>query len=99
MPILAVRRSRVALIIGSALCAFHPLSMPALAQGDDAAKKGTKEETVITDKNRDKVRLTPDQQGVVDKLIRLPETVNVAYATHGQDRTGLHLEREGRRVW
>ncbi len=77
MPILAVRRSRVALIIGSALCAFHPLSMPALAQGDDAAKNGTKEETVITDKNRDKVRLTPDQQGVVDKLIRLPETVNV----------------------
>lgn len=76
MPILAVRRSSVALIISSALCAFHPLSMSALAQGDDAAKKGAKEET-ITDKNRDTVRLTPDQQGVVDKLIRLPETVNV----------------------
>ena len=53
--------------------------MPALAQGtgDDPGKKGAKEETVITDKNRDQVRLTPDQQGVVDKLIRLPETVNV----------------------
>ena len=79
MPILAVRRSSVALIIGSALCAFYPLSMPLLAQGtgDNAGKKGPKEQTVITDKNRDQVRLTPDQQGVVDKLIRLPETVNV----------------------
>jgi len=79
MPILAIRRSSVALIIGSALCAFYPLSMPLLAQGtgDNAGKKGPKEQTVITDKNRDQVRLTPDQQGVVDKLIRLPETVNV----------------------
>jgi hypothetical protein len=65
--------------MGSALCAFYPLSIPGQAQvrGDDAGKKGPKEHTVITDGNRDQVRLTPDQQGVVDKLIRLPETMNV----------------------
>ena len=53
--------------------------MPLSAQsaGKDTGKKRAKEHTIITDKHRDQVRLTPDQQEVVNKLIRLPETVNV----------------------
>ena len=55
------------------------MSALVLAQeaGDDAAKKAPKEHMVITGKNRDQVRLTPEQQGVVDKLTRLPGTANI----------------------
>ena len=78
MPMLALRRSRVASIIGSALGGLFALSMPLWAQvgGDDVGKNGQEEPMVITGQNRDQVRLTPEQQRVVDKLIRLPETVN-----------------------
>ena len=36
---------------------------------------------VITGHSRDQVHLTPEQQGVVDKVIRLPETVNMGVLT------------------
>jgi hypothetical protein len=66
--------------------AWMTLGTPVLAQsaGEDTGKKGPKEHTVITDKNRDQVHLTPEQQGVVDKLIRLPETVNIGVVNLGE---------------
>src|SRR5262245_51587091 len=60
-------------IIGVCACALF-VAVPVLTQpaADDRGK-------VITDeKNRDQLRLTPEQQAIVDKVARSPETVNVS---------------------
>jgi len=59
------------LIIGTYLAAL--LVVPVLAQASDGASK-----IVITDENRNKMRLTAEQQAVVDKVGRSPELVNVS---------------------
>ena len=92
MPVLASRKSSVSMIIGSVLCALYPMSALVLAQaaGDDAAKKAPKEHMVITGKNRDQVRLTPEQQGAIDKLTRLPGTANIGVLHLGDHGPGNH---------
>jgi len=60
-------------IIGICACALFA-AVPVLTQAaaDDRGK------IIIDEKNRDQVRLTPEQQAIVDKVARSPETVNVS---------------------
>ena len=83
-------------IIGScalALFAAAPGLMQAAA--DDRGK------IVIDEKNRDQIRLTPEQQSIVDKVARSPETVNVSVIglsaqARGQDGyTRFYLPLDG----
>ena len=77
--------------IGVVLCALHPTSVPVLAQvgADDAQKEGSQERMVITGQSRDQARLTPEQQKVVDKIIRLPETSNMGVLTVPRAQEGF----------
>jgi len=60
-------------IIGVCACALF-VAVPVLTQpaADDSGK------IIIDEKNRDQIRLTPEQQAIVDKVARSPETVNVS---------------------
>jgi Metallo-peptidase family M12 len=60
-------------IIGVCACALF-VAAPVLTQpaADDRGK------IIVDEKNRDQIRLTPEQQAIVDKVARSPETVNVS---------------------
>jgi len=56
-------------------CAFALIGVTSVLWQSAAEDKG---KIVIDEKNRDQIRLTPEQQAIADKIARSPETVNLS---------------------
>ena len=83
-------------VIGVCACALFAAA-PVLTQpaADERGK------IIVDEKNRDQIRLTPEQQAIVDKVARSPETVNVsvlglsAKARHQDGYSRFYLPLDG----